>query len=52
MTQEALAFAAGVERSYLGYIERGDNNVAFLTLQKIALALGVTVSEITANAGL
>lgn len=52
MTQEALAFAAGVERSYVGYVERGDNNVAFLTLQKLATALEISVSELVANAGL
>ena len=52
MTQMSLALAAGVERSYLGYVERGANNVAFTTLKKLAEALGVTVSELTGNAKL
>lgn len=51
-TQEALAFAAGVDRSYLGSVERGDNNVAFLTLNKLCKALQTTVAELAKEAGL
>jgi transcriptional regulator with XRE-family HTH domain len=39
MSQEALALAAEVDRSYLGRIERGDNNAALLTLLRIAESL-------------
>lgn len=52
MSQEQLALAAEVDRSYLGYVERGSNNVAFLTLAKIADALGVSMSELIGHAGL
>lgn len=48
-TQISLAFVAGEDRSYLGYIEGGANNVAFLTLKKLAEALGASVSELTAT---
>ena len=52
LSQEELALAAEVDRSYLGRIERGDNNVALLTLLKIAKALGVTTSKLMHTAKL
>jgi alpha-D-ribose 1-methylphosphonate 5-triphosphate synthase subunit PhnI len=36
----------------MGRVERGDNNVAVLTLVRIAAALEITVSELMAQAGL
>lgn len=52
MSQENLALLAEVDRSYLGRVERGDNNVAVLTLIRIANALDVTVVELMGKAGL
>lgn len=52
ISQEALALQAGIDRSYLGRVERGDNNVALLTLMKIAAALQVTVAEVMLAASL
>jgi transcriptional regulator with XRE-family HTH domain len=52
MTREQLSAVADVDVSYLGRIERGDNNVAFTTLLKIASGLEVSVSELTRTAGL
>jgi DNA-binding XRE family transcriptional regulator len=52
LSQEALALLAEVDRSYLGSVERGDSNVAVLTLVRIATALGVTVSELVLSAAL
>lgn len=49
-SQCTLAVTAGVDLSYLGRVERGDNNVAFLTLTKIAVALGVSVVELLKEA--
>lgn len=43
---------AEVDRSYLGRVERGDNNVAALTLLKIAQALNVSLKDIMKDAGL
>jgi transcriptional regulator with XRE-family HTH domain len=42
MSQEQLAHLAGLDRSYLGRVERGDNSVAIMTLCQVARALGVT----------
>lgn len=47
MSQEELAYRADLDRSYVGGIERGEHNVALMSLVKLANALGVTVSELT-----
>jgi transcriptional regulator with XRE-family HTH domain len=52
LSQESLALHAEIDRSYLGRIERGDNNVAILTLIKIASALGYSANELLAEAAL
>lgn len=52
ISQEDLALRADVDRSYFGRVERGDNNVAMLTLVKIARALDVTVAKIVQEAKL
>jgi len=52
ITQEKLALLAEVDRSYVGRIERGDNNVAMLTLARLASALSVSLAELMSEAGL
>jgi transcriptional regulator with XRE-family HTH domain len=52
MTQEDLAHASGVNISYIGMIERGQSNPAWLTLVRLATELGVTVEGIAAEAGM
>lgn len=45
VSQERLAFDANVDRSYLGGIERFDENPSVDTLDKIAAILNVGVLE-------
>lgn len=45
-SQEDFAIEAGLDRSYMGGIERGERNIAALNLIKIAKALGVEVGEL------
>lgn len=52
VSQEKLALMAGIDRSYMGRIERGDNNVAVLTLLKIGQALAINMSDLMSDAGL
>lgn len=46
VSQEKLANITGIERSHMGRIERGEANVSFLNLMKIAEALQTRISEI------
>lgn len=41
LSQEELAFQAGLDRTYISQIERGVSNPSVLVLLKIAVALGV-----------
>ena len=45
LTQEELAFEAGVDRSYIGQIERCEKNVTVVTLQKIAKSFDLDLLE-------
>lgn len=47
LTQIQLAAKIGIDRSYLGFIERGERNVSFDIMADIAKALGVGMSELT-----
>lgn len=52
ISQERLALLAEVDRSYVGRIERGENNIAVLTLVRLAAALSITAGELMARSGL
>lgn len=47
LSQEQLALQAEIDRSYVGGIERGERNISFLTLVKIAVCLDCDVSKFT-----
>jgi len=46
LTQEDLAFKIGVDRSYMGFVERGEKNPTLDKLIKIADALKVSLSKL------
>jgi transcriptional regulator with XRE-family HTH domain len=46
LSQEALALACDLDRTYIGGIERGERNVSLINIKKIADALGVPVREL------
>ena len=46
LSQEAFADKAGLDRTYVGGIERGERNIATLNLIRIALALNIEVGEL------
>lgn len=46
ITQDDLAFRAGIDRTYVGYIENGKQNITIGMLCKIADALEVSIIEL------
>jgi transcriptional regulator with XRE-family HTH domain len=50
LTQEALALESGLDRSYVGGVERGTRNVSYLNLLRIAAGPRVRLDEIIAEA--
>ena len=45
-SQEECAYNAGIARTYMGRVERGEQNISIQNLIKIALALQVEVGEL------
>ena len=45
-SQMSLSLKTGLDRTYIGGIERGERNVALKNIEKIAKALGVELSDI------
>ena len=52
ISQEALADLAGIDRSYMGGVERGEHNLALINIKKITDALEVSLSSVMGGAGL
>jgi transcriptional regulator with XRE-family HTH domain len=46
LSQESLALAADLDRSYIGGVERGERNIAIMNLKKIADTLKIPVSQL------
>jgi len=46
LTQEQLAFKAGLHRTYIGMIERAEKNVTLINIEKIANALEVKIKDL------
>ena len=46
LSQEELGFQSGLHRNYVGTIERGEQNITFRLLLKLARGLHVPLSEL------
>ncbi len=46
LSQEALAFACKLDRTYVGGVERGERNISLINIYRIAEALEVTPKEL------
>lgn len=44
LSQEKLAFACDLDRTYIGSVERGERNISVINIRKIANALEIKVS--------
>mgnify|MGYP000107764335 CR=1 FL=1 len=51
-SQEAFADEVGIDRSYMGGIERGEHNLALMNLLKISKALKLPLSQLFISAKL
>lgn len=49
ISQEELASRAGVHRTYIGMIERAEKNITLESIDKVARALGLTLSDLFRN---
>ena len=45
-SQESFADEVGVDRTYIGGIERGERNLALRNIDKIADTLGISLSDL------
>jgi len=46
LTQEQVAERAGLHPNYVSSVERGERNLSIANIERIAVALGVTMAEL------
>lgn len=46
ISQEKLAELAGLHRTYVSSVERGERNISLVNIDSLARALGVTMAEV------
>jgi len=46
LSQEDLGDSAGLHRTYIGHLERGEVNPSLLNILKVSAALGIDASEL------
>ncbi len=46
LSQESFAELAGLDRSYMGHIERGEKNVTLIKIYQVSDALNIHPSEL------
>ena len=49
LSQAALALKCGLDRTYVGGVERGERNISLLNIQRIARGLGLPIRDLFHN---
>jgi transcriptional regulator with XRE-family HTH domain len=49
LSQEELSFRTDLHRTYIGMIERAEKNITLVNIEKIAIALNVSICELFRN---
>ncbi|MDR1145163.1 MAG: helix-turn-helix domain-containing protein [Verrucomicrobiales bacterium] len=52
VSQENFAELCGLHRTYIGHIERGEQNISFVNIRRVAVVLGIKPSRLFLNANL
>jgi transcriptional regulator with XRE-family HTH domain len=45
MSQKDLSYSADLDRSYIASVENGQRNISIVNIEKIAIALGITLKD-------
>lgn len=46
ISQEELGFRSGLHRTYIGSVERGERNISIEAIEKIAVALNISIEAL------
>jgi transcriptional regulator with XRE-family HTH domain len=49
LSQEALAELCDLHRTYVSSVERGERNITVDNMERLAIALGVNITELLSN---
>jgi transcriptional regulator with XRE-family HTH domain len=51
MSQDELAYRAGLHRTYVGSVERAERNVSIDNIERLAVALGASPASLLTGSG-